>query len=268
MTDKRGPLFAIGGHEDKEGSRSILGAVAERLGDCSGDGTLVIATIASHTRDGYFDAYREGFAPLGTTKLAELYLSEREEAFGAEPAALIENASGIFFTGGDQARLLGHVAGTPIEEAIRALHRRGGLIAGTSAGASAQGGTMMVAGKGEESHRIGDLELAPGLGLVPGAIIDQHFAERGRIGRLLGAIAYRPDLIGIGIDEDTALQFDGELAEVVGSGGVTIVDASRASHSNAGHAEEKEVLSLHGVIIHALSAGDRFDLAARRPAAA
>lgn len=261
MSKSSGPLFVIGGHEDKDGSREILGAIAAELGE----GTLVIATIASAKRDGYFEAYCDGFAPLGIDRLVELYLDDRDQAFRPERVAAIETAAGIFFTGGDQARLVGMLAGTPMEAAVRALHGRGGLIAGTSAGASAQGEIMLVAGKGEETPAIGDLELAQGLALVPNVIIDQHFAERGRIGRLLGAAAARPALLAIGIDENTAVRIDGDLVKVLGSGGVTIIDASGASHSNACKAGGADRLSLHGATLHALSEGDTFDLAERRP---
>ena len=152
---------------------------------------------------------------------------------------------------------LGYVAPTAV---------RGGVVAGTSAGASAQSETMLVRGSGAESHRIGDLHMAPGLGLIPDVIIDQHFAERGRIGRLLGAVAHNPRLLGIGIDEDSAIVVEGTGFSVIGSGAVTVVDAEQVTHSNIAEAEPDRVLSMHHVILHALSAGDRFDLAARSPA--
>ena len=101
--------------------------------------------------------------------------------------------------------------------------------------------------------------MAPGLGLIPNVIIDQHFAERGRIGRLLGAI------LGIGIDEDSAIVVEGERSTVIGSGAVTIVDAEHVTHSNVAEAKPKRVLSIHNVTLHALSAGDAFDLATREP---
>lgn len=262
MPINRGPLFVIGGHEDKDGSRKILGAIAAELGQ----GTLVIATIASAKRDGYFEAYCEGFAPLGIGRLVELYLDDRDQARDPALVRIIDQAKGIFFTGGDQSRLMSLTGDTPIEVAIHALHDRGGLIAGTSAGASAQGETMLVGGRGEETPRIDDIELAPGLGLIRDCIIDQHFAERGRIGRLLGAVSRRPDCLGIGIDEDTALRVEAGTAQVIGSGGVTIVDASRASHSTAAGASSGGIVSLHGATLHALRDGESFDLAPRRPA--
>jgi len=256
-----GPLFAIGGHEDKDGKRDILSAVAKHLAG----GRLVIATVASHEPDGYFDEYREAFGALGVTDLTELYVSERAEAIDSKVGSALADAAGVFFTGGDQLRIVSQICNTPIEEMVRDINRRGGVIAGTSAGASAQGETMLITGSGSESHRIDDLHMAPGLGLIPDVIIDQHFAERGRIGRLLGAIAHNPRLLGIGIDEDTAIKVVGTSFEVLGSGGVTIVDAERITCSNIAEAKPDRVLSLHDVTLHTLSAGDRFDLATRRP---
>lgn len=256
-----GPLFAIGGHEDKEGRKVILDAIAKHVAG----GRLVIATVASHRPEGYFDNYCAAFGALGVTDLVELYVSERGEAVDGEIGRALADAAGVFFTGGDQLRIVSQIGDTPIEAMVRDIHRRGGVIAGTSAGASVQGDTMLVAGSGSESHRIGDLHMAPGLALIPDVIIDQHFAERGRIGRLLGAVAHNPRLLGIGIDEDTAIRVEGSTFEVLGSGGVTIVDAARVTRSNIAEAKPERVLSLYDVTLHALSAGDHFDLETRRP---
>jgi len=264
MTDERGCLIAIGGHEDKKGERVILKAVAERIRA----GRLVIATVASHEPEGYFDAYREAFTGIGVTDLAELYLDEREETLDPAHRELIAGAAGIFFTGGDQLRIVSQMGDTPLETLVRELYARGGVVAGTSAGASAQSETMLVRGSGAESHRIGDLHMAPGLGLLPDVIIDQHFAERGRIGRLLGAVAHNPRLLGIGIDEDSAIVVENGCFSVIGSGAVTVVDAASATHSNIAEAEPDRTLSLHHVVLHALSEGDGFDLASRHPVAA
>jgi cyanophycinase len=148
---------------------------------------------------------------------------------------------------------------------VREIHRRGGLIAGTSAGASVMSDTMLIAGSSAESHRIGDLKMAPGLGFIRNAIIDQHFAERGRIGRLLGAVAHNPRILGIGIDEDTAIWAEAGSFEVVGAGAVYVVDADEATYSNIAEAQEASALSLHDVRLHVLSHGDRFDLGRRAP---
>ncbi|MDO9370364.1 MAG: cyanophycinase [Sphingopyxis sp.] len=261
MIEQKGPLIAIGGHEDKEDKRIILGAVAERLKG----GRLVVATVASHEPEGYFDAYKDAFGALGVTDLVELYVDDRNETNDPAHRELIDGAGGIFFTGGDQLRIVSQLGDTPLETAVRDLHARGGVIAGTSAGASAQSETMLIGGSDGESYRIGELHMAPGLGLIPNVIIDQHFAERGRIGRLLGAVAHNPRILGIGIDEDSAIVVEGTTFTVIGSGAVTIVDAAHVTQSNIAEAKPQRVLSIHGVTLHMLSAGDIFDLAARMP---
>jgi cyanophycinase len=179
---------------------------------------------------------------------------------------MLEDAAGIFFTGGDQLRISSQIGDTPIERLVREIHARGGVVAGTSAGASVMSETMLVKGSGSESHRIGDLHMAPGLGLMPGVIIDQHFAERGRIGRLLGAVAQNPRVLGIGIDENTAIIVEGDRFTVIGVGAVTIVDGAGVTHSNIAEARPERTLSMHDVCLHVLSSGDAFNLTDRRPA--
>jgi cyanophycinase len=261
MADARGPLIIIGGHEDKDGDKLILKEVAERVKG----GKLVIATVASHQPEGYFEAYQKAFAELGCENLVELYVNERGETLEKKMSAVLENAAGIFFTGGDQLRISSQIGDTPVEKMVREIHLRGGVVAGTSAGASVMSETMLVKGASQESHRIGDLHMAPGLGLVPDVIIDQHFAERGRIGRLLGAVAQNPRVLGIGIDEDTAIIVEGCCFRVAGSGAVYIVDGSDVTHSNIAEASPERTLSMHDVRLHVLSAGDGFDLERRRP---
>ncbi len=257
-----GPLIIIGGHEDKEHDRVILKAIAERLQG----GKLVIATVASHQPKGYFEAYQKGFHGLGVGEMVELYLYERAEALDPKTMALLEGAAGVFFSGGDQLRISSQIGDTPIERFIRKLHAEGGLVAGTSAGASVMSDTMLVRGASSETHRVGDLDMAAGLGLIHDVIIDQHFAERGRIGRLLGAVAQNPRVLGIGIDEDTAIIVEGGAFRVLGAGGVYVVDGAGVTHSNVAEAAPEKALSLHDVHLHVLSDGDRFHLKERRPA--
>jgi cyanophycinase len=256
-----GPLIIIGGGEDKEGPRTILREVARRLGG----GKLVLATVASHEPEGYFEAYRKAFADLGVTDLVELYVRDRAETLHAEKLRAFEGAAGVFFSGGDQLRISSQIGDTPVEERVREIHERGGLVAGTSAGASVMSETMLVQGTSGESHKIGDLHMAPGLGLVRDVIIDQHFAERGRFGRLFGAVAHNPRELGLGIDEDTAIVVEGERFEVIGKGCVYIVDGAGVTHSNIAEARPERALSLYDLRLHVLSSGDGFDLAERRP---
>lgn len=256
-----GPLIIIGGHEDKEGDKVILKAVADRLKG----GRLVLATIASHAPEGYFEAYQKAFGALGISDLVELYVDDRAETRDEEKLALLDGAAGVFFSGGDQLRISSQIGDTPIEARIRKIWREGGVLAGTSAGASVMSDTMMVRGASAETHRIGDLQMAPGLGLIRDVILDQHFAERGRIGRLLGAVAQSPRVLGVGIDEDTAIVVEGDAFRVIGCGAVYVVDAEGVTASNIAEARTDNTLSMHDVRLHVLASGDGLNLITRRP---
>jgi cyanophycinase len=251
----------IGGHEDKTGDRVVLEEVARRVRG----GKLVIATVASHEPEGYFEDYRRAFGDLGVGELVELYVRERSETLDAKALETLEGAAGIFFTGGDQLRISSQIGDTPVERRVREIHEQGGVVAGTSAGASAMSEVMLVAGASGESHRIGELHMAPGLGLIRDVIIDQHFAERGRFGRLLGAVAQNPRVLGVGIDEDTAVVAEGGAFRVVGCGAVYVVDGAGLTHSNIAEASPNKALSMYDVRMHVLSSGDCFDLERRRP---
>jgi cyanophycinase len=258
----RGPLIIIGGGEDREGERVILREVARYLNG----GRLVLATVASHQPEGYFEVYQKAFADLGIEDLVELYVQDRAETLDPEKLRLFDSAAGVFFSGGDQLRISSQIGDTPIEQRVREIHERGGVIAGTSAGASMISETMLVKGTSGESHKIGDLHMAPGLGLVRNVIIDQHFAERGRFGRLFGAVAHNPRELGIGIDEDTALVLQDSHFKVVGSGCVYVADGAAVTYSNIAEARPERALSMYDIRLHVLSSGDSFDLAKRRPA--
>lgn len=172
----------------------------------------------------------------------------------------------LFFTGGDQLRITSILGGTPIYDALKELCNNGGLIAGTSAGASVMSDTMIVTGEDDESPRKCTLKMSPGLGLVRNIIIDQHFAQRGRIGRLLTGIAQNPEVLGIGIDEDTAIIVsDKGVAEVVGSGAVYFIDGSSIVYSNVSEQYAEDVLSMFNVKLHVLKEGNRFNLIKKIP---
>jgi cyanophycinase len=263
MTD-RGALVIIGGHEDKEGRKTVLREVARHLHG----GKLVLATVASHEPEGYFEAYQKAFGDLGVKELVELYVLDRAETLDPEKLKAFDGAGGVFFTGGDQLRISSQIGDTPVEQRVREIFERGGVIAGTSAGASVMSDTMLVAGTSSESHRIGDLHMAPGLGLLRDVIIDQHFAQRGRFGRLFGAVAHNPRVLGLGVDEDTAMVVERDSFKVIGSGAVCVVDGAGVTHSNIAEARPERVLSIYDVRLHVLSAGDGFDLSRRRPSEA
>jgi cyanophycinase len=260
---RTGCLIIIGGHEDRDpkGDRQILREVARHVHG----GKLVLATVASHRPEGYFEEYEKAFADLGLGGLVELYVEERSQAGDRDKLSVLDDAAGIFFSGGDQLRITSQIGDTGIEAKVRALYERGGVVAGTSAGASVMSETMLVKGTSKETHRIGDLHMSPGMGLVRDVIIDQHFAERGRFGRLIGAVAHNPRVLGLGLDEDTAAVVEGDRFRVIGSGGVYVVDGSGVSYCNVAEARSDCALSMHDVRVHVLSDGDGFDLKERRP---
>ncbi len=267
MTDqaqpKRGTLIIIGGGEDRDpgSDRNILREVARRVRG----GKLVLATVASHRPEGYFDEYEAALADLDIGELVELYVEDRTEAGDREKLKMLDDAAGIFFSGGDQLRITSQIGDSGIEAKVRAIFERGGVVAGTSAGASVMSETMLVRGSSAVTHRIGDLHMAPGLGLIRDVIIDQHFAERGRFGRLIGAVAHNPRILGIGIDEDTAAVVEANCFRVIGSGAVYVVDGSLVTYCNLAEAEPERVLSMHDVRVHVLGTGDGFDLKTRKP---
>ncbi len=258
---KSGTLVVIGGHEDKENECLILQEVAKLLYN----GKLIVATVASEEPEGDFESYQKAFKKLGIDHLSELYIKDRDESLDEGRLKALNGASGIYFTGGDQLRISSQIGDTAFETHIWEIYERGGVIAGTSAGASVMAEVMLVRGANNESYKIGDVHLAPGLGFMRDVTIDQHFAERGRIGRLMGAIALNPRILGIGIDEDTAIVVRNKKFSVIGSGAVYIVDGACVTESNIAEGEQDSVLSIFGVKLHVLGAGDKFDLVTRIP---
>jgi cyanophycinase len=257
-------LVIIGGKEDRSADKVILGEVAKRVGS----GKLVVSTVAMPTpANGLFEEYEKAFRSLGVKHVFKLEICEREDATRDSKVRILDDAEAVFFTGGDQVKITSQIGDTAIFNRIREIYDNGGLIAGTSAGASAMCETMLVDGGDEQSHVIGDsVRMAPGLGLIGGVIIDQHFMERGRVGRLLGAIAQNPKNLGIGIDEQTAIVLErGNGFYVLGSGGVYVLDGSGVTYSNIAQEALNKTLSIHDVTIHMLSEGDCFDLITRRP---
>jgi cyanophycinase len=257
-------LIIIGGKEDRSADKVILGEVARRIGS----GKLVVSTVAIPSDpDGLFEEYEKAFRALGVKHLYKLEINDREEATSESKLRILDDATGVFFTGGDQMKITSQIGDTLIFRRLQEIYEEGGLIAGTSAGAAVMSETMLVTGGDEDSHVIGgSLRMAPGLGLISDVIIDQHFMERGRLGRLLGAVAQNPKNLGIGIDEQTAIVVErGNGFYVLGSGAVYVIDGSEVTYSNIAEEDLNKTLSIYNVRMHMLSQGDRFDLIARRP---
>lgn len=264
---KQGTLIVIGGHEDKEQDKEILREVSRRVGA----GKLVVTTVASQSPDELWKEYREIFRKLGVKKIEHLDIREREEALSEDCTGVLNGATAVFFTGGDQLKITSQLGDSRVYQKITELLQRGGTIAGTSAGASVMSSTMLISGPGDQSPNVNDaIRMAPGLGFLPNIVVDQHFAERGRLGRLIAAIAQNPRYLGVGIDEDTAIVVhDAKSFEVIGSGAVYVVDGSGISYSNLveEQQERETTLTVHDVKVHLLSAGYGFDLQDRRPRA-
>lgn len=264
MANRNRTLVIIGGGEDRSYNKVILGEVARRVGT----GKLVVTTVAMPDPVGLFEKYERAFRSLGVRHVFKLEVNERQEATEESRLRILDDAVGVFFTGGDQMKITSQVGDTPIFGRIHEIYNDGGVIAGTSAGASVMSETMLVSGDDQESYTIGgSTRMAPGFGLIGGVIIDQHFTERGRIGRLVGAVAQNPKNIGIGIDEQTAIVVEGERSfYVLGSGAVYVIDGTGVAYSNIAEEEAHKTLSIYGLGLHVLSQGDRFDLDSRRPA--
>lgn len=260
----RGTMILIGGSEDKVGARIILSEVARR----AGDGTFVVASIASEEPDRQWDRYHKVFTELGVTRLKHLAITEREEVLNPDVATIFDDATAVFFTGGDQVKIASKIGGTELFKRLRERYAEGALVAGTSAGASAMGEAMLVSrGPLEESHKVeGAFYMTRGLGLISDLVIDQHFAQRARIERLIGAIAENPGVLGVGIDEDTGIIVEPSgVMRVIGTGAVYVADGRGITHTNVSEKAKGHTLSLFDVALHVLNHGTGLDMRTRRP---
>jgi cyanophycinase len=258
-----GPLIVIGGAEDRTGSCTILREFLRLSGGVKA--RIVVLTVASEYPREVGAEYLECLQRLGA-KLVQVHdVRDREQALAAELMEALSQATGVFFTGGDQLRVTNLLGGTPADQVLHRRHGDGMVLAGTSAGAAMMSSTMIVQGHSEATPRLGIVRIGPGMEFMHGTIIDQHFAQRGRGGRLLTALAQYPHQLGIGIDEDTALIVTGEEFEVIGAGGVVVFDAGNTSYNDALERQERQRLAICDVRLHVLTAGFRFNLAQRRP---
>jgi cyanophycinase len=251
----------IGGAEDKVRDRDILSRFTTLAG--GEDGVVVVISTASSLGFEAGERYREIFTGLGIGTVRPLHAMTRTQANDEAFARQLHDATGIFLTGGNQLRLSSTIGGTLLAEAVLERFRAGAVVAGTSAGASAMSSHMIAFGAsgGTPKHRMA--ALAAGLGVLPSVIVDQHFQQRNRYGRLLSVIAQNPSLLGIGVDEDTAgvVGPDGVM-EVIGRGSVTIVDGAGAE-TDAWDVKGHRPVMISGVVLYALTSGYKFDLRRR-----
>ena len=262
---ERGWIVPIGGAEEKEHDARILARFVRLCGGDEAD--IVVIPTASKLAD-TGTRYEQIFSALGAGRVTSMDFDTRRDT--TEPGRLkrISEASGIFFTGGNQLRISTMLGGTPVAKLIRMQNAAGVHVGGTSAGAGILSEHMIAFGKEGSSPTAGSVRLAPGLGLTNRFVIDQHFRQRDRLGRLLAALAYNPFAVGIGLDEDTAAFIGPDnTLEVEGSGSVTVVDASELQFSSMDQVGEDEPVCLLGLRVHVLVAGTTFNLHTRRACA-
>jgi cyanophycinase len=259
----RGYVIPIGGAEERTGAQMVLKRFVKLCGGRKAN--IAIIPTASNLPD-TGEKYIEIFKKIGVRQAVSLPINERAETERQDYLDHLEEADGIFITGGNQLRLSTILGGTEVAKKIRRLNARGVHIAGTSAGAAIMPEHMIAGGDAGAIPSAQGVNLAPGLGLTNALLIDQHFSQRHRLGRLLTAISYNPFMLGIGIDEDTAIFIDPEHSfEVVGSGAVTVIDPVHLSYSSMSHASKNDALSMLDLKLHILSKGCSFDILERKP---
>ena len=261
--ENQGKLLIIGGAEDKEGDCKILREFLRCAGGTKAH--IVIMTAATSLPGEVGDNYIRVFERLGAEDVRVVDTQTPEDAKNAEYLEAIEQATGIFFTGGDQARIISCLKDTKLDAAMHKRYSEGIIIGGTSAGAAMMPDMMIIEGDSETNPRVDVVAMGPGMGFLPGVVIDQHFAQRGRLGRLVTALLLQPAVLGFGIDENTAILVSGDELEVIGENAVTVIDESEKLHDNIDGRLKDEGLAICGAKLHILPHGYRFNLKTRQP---
>ena len=255
----QGRLVIIGGAEDRKQDRIILRKFLELSG--GPNAKIRVINAASGVPDVVWASYQAVFQDLGALNCEVVPMLTRDEASEPNVVNMLAEADGIFITGGDQTRLMQCLWESPAAQAMhRAFHLNNTCIAGTSAGAAVMSRHMLAQGTPTPTPEKDGVSMDIGLSFMPNAIVDQHFSQRHRLSRLLSALAQRPDLLGVGIDEDTALVIEpNQSVEIVGRGAVTLVDPRRM-RSNFDNADGGDKLEMLGLQLHVLPAGNRYVL--------
>jgi cyanophycinase len=260
--ESRGYIIPIGGAEEKEHDPRILKRFVALCGGSDAD--IVVIPTASRLAD-TGSRYERIFRDLGAGRVTALDFDTRRDCFERNRLERLEEANGIFFTGGNQLRLTSILGGTPVAKLVRILNAKGVHTAGTSAGASFLSEHMIAFGQEGAVPTLGCVSLAPGLGLTNRFIIDQHFRQRDRLGRLLSALAFNPFSVGLGLDEDTAAFIGPDnLLEVEGKGGITVVDAAGIEYSGMDDTDPGQPICMLGLTVHILVSGASFNLHTRQ----
>jgi cyanophycinase len=259
----QGLLVIIGGAEDREGDCTVLREFVRAAGGVKA--RIAVMTAATSLPKEVGDDYIRIFERLGAESVDVVHTERQEDSEREASIRKVEQATGIFFTGGDQSRIVDFIKGTSLHQVIHQRHEAGAVIGGTSAGAAMMPDEMIVGGASVSNPSVDAVSMSPGMGFLPGIVIDQHFAQRGRLGRLLAALVLQPAALGLGIDEDTAIVVSGDEFRVIGSGAITVVDESTATHNNLDGLLKDEMIALCGVKLHILPHGYRFNLKTHEP---
>lgn len=259
----RGALVIIGGAEDRQGDCVVLREFVRASGGVNAH--IAVMTAATGLPKEVGDDYIRVFKRLGAESVQVVHTEHRDDSEREDNLRTIKESTGIFFTGGDQSRIVDFIKGTPLGKAIHHRHEAGAVIGGTSAGAAMMPDEMIVGGASVSNPSVDAVSLGPGMGFLPGIVVDQHFAQRGRLGRLLAALVLQPAVLGLGIDEDTGIIVKGDEFEVVGQGAITVVDETTTTHNNLEGLLKDEPIALCGVKLHILPHGYRFNLKTHLP---
>ena len=276
MAAIQGTLVPIGGAEDKGINYKKGQAVVTRfdffeagilrrivkLVEQLGVPKIELITTASSMPEEVEKTYRSAFGHLGCTDISHLFITSREQVDTAKHLARIQDCNCIIFTGGDQLRLTSILGGTELMATIKKRYQyEPVIIAGTSAGAMAMGGTMIYDGNATRAHLKGEIKFSTGFEFITNVIIDTHFEKRGRFNRLAQAVAIQPGILGIGLAEDTGMIItNSHHLEVIGSGIVTIVCGKNISYTNLIDIPDRTPISVENIIVHILSHGEVYDI--------
>lgn len=258
-------IMIIGGAEDKVHGREILYSFFSRSG--STDAQIAIIPSASREPAVIGERYREIFTEMGAKRIEILDIRDRDQCEDRLWQSYAETCTGVFMTGGDQLRLCGLLADTPLMQIVRQRSQAGEVtLAGTSAGAAVMGHHMIAGGGSGESPNRSLVDITTGLAIIPELLVDQHFHNRNRMGRLMSAIASHPERLGVGIDEDTCALFEGDgILQVIGKGSVTIIDPKEMTYTNQADVGATDPLTICNLRVHILVHGDSYDMRKRVP---
>lgn len=260
-------MIAVGGGESADITEDSL-TIIERFLELAGGlkkAKILVMTVATDDPEDAAERYEKVFERVGFKNFETLNIADRSQSFDEALLEKIRNATGLYFTGGSQLHVTALAGGTPLHFLILDKFNQGMTIGGTSAGAMMMSSSTLLSGAADVSPRLGATEVMPGMELLDRSIIDTHFSQRGRHGRLLSTVAHNPQVLGIGIDERTAIVVEGDRFEVIGEGAVTVICAKNSTHTNLPYIKEDETIGIVGVNFHVLPKGYKYDLTKREP---